>query len=407
MKGAHDLATDARRQRDRAMLSRYLRDAIHLVGADGSPLVQGRSLIYRFATAAPFWAGVLAEVPSVPLGQLRRAASGIVKHFTQNGVPDENGLLNGGWFQAFPPMVHPYSGPGSPYWASKGMLGLSLPADHPVWNTPEEPLPVEIEDFTRVIAAPGWAVSGTKADGIVRIANHGTDHAFQGETGSDSPLYARIGYSTATSPWFGKLADERPLEQSVALVDAQGNTTHRTGFHRGPIMRLPDGTVAAQSWGDVHWLPQSDTGTKAWLGIRRGPAPMAGRIKIVSLLRGPFEVRGVQVFQLSEPSAELTLRVGGWVDDGRHGSRIRAITSPQQARYGTERRQGAALWGTESSAPYIDTAVEPGSWHWAVLELTGVESRIDGVEVSQTGETVKISWPDGTQTTFSLLETNP
>ncbi len=38
-------------------LDRFLQDAIALVGADGSPLIQGRSLIYRFAAAAPFWAG--------------------------------------------------------------------------------------------------------------------------------------------------------------------------------------------------------------------------------------------------------------------------------------------------------------------------------------------------------------
>ena len=48
--------------------------------------------------------------------------------------------------------------------------------------------------------APGWMVSGTRADGIVRVVNHGTDHAVEGATVADSPLYARLGYSTATSP---------------------------------------------------------------------------------------------------------------------------------------------------------------------------------------------------------------
>jgi hypothetical protein len=56
MSGAADLAA-ARRERDRAALDRYLQDAVALVGADGSPLIQGRSLTYRFAAAAPFWAG--------------------------------------------------------------------------------------------------------------------------------------------------------------------------------------------------------------------------------------------------------------------------------------------------------------------------------------------------------------
>ncbi|MDR3107160.1 MAG: DUF2264 domain-containing protein, partial [Bifidobacteriaceae bacterium] len=63
MRGAYDLADEQRRQRDRELLDRYLLDAAHLVGADGGPLIQGRSLIYRSAAAAPFWAGALSQVP--------------------------------------------------------------------------------------------------------------------------------------------------------------------------------------------------------------------------------------------------------------------------------------------------------------------------------------------------------
>lgn len=62
MQGADELA-GGRTAADLAGLDRYLQDAVALVGADGSPLVQGRSLIYRFAAAAPFWVGAMAEVP--------------------------------------------------------------------------------------------------------------------------------------------------------------------------------------------------------------------------------------------------------------------------------------------------------------------------------------------------------
>ena len=80
-------------------------------------------------------------------------------------------------------MRQSYSGAGSPYWAAKGMLGLALPADHRVWTAVEEPLPVEAGDTQRLIAAPGWQVNGTAADGVVRIRNHGTDHANAGVRG--------------------------------------------------------------------------------------------------------------------------------------------------------------------------------------------------------------------------------
>ena len=49
--GAADLAGD-RTEAAVAGLDRYLLDALTLVGGDGSPLIEGRSLIYRFASAA-------------------------------------------------------------------------------------------------------------------------------------------------------------------------------------------------------------------------------------------------------------------------------------------------------------------------------------------------------------------
>ena len=201
-----------------------------MIGADGSPLIQGRSLIYRFAAAAPFWVGAIAEVPSVSPGLLRHAANKVVAHFADEGVPTADGLLTMGWHHEWRTLAQSYSGPGSPYWAVKGLLGIALPADHPVWSAPAEPLPVESGDTLSIVAAAGWAVSGTAADGIVRIVNHGTDHAVPGSLVGDSPLYARLGYSTATSPLLDALAWEHPLEQSVALIDATGRPTHRAAL---------------------------------------------------------------------------------------------------------------------------------------------------------------------------------
>src|SRR5690606_17874794 len=229
MQGAAELAA-ARTEGDVAALDRFLRDAVELVGADGSPLLQGRSLIYRFAAAAPFWVGALAQVPSIPLGQLRHAAGAIVGHYADHGVPDADGLLSLGWHGAWRPLAQTYSGPASPYWASKGLLGVALPADHPVWAAPDVPLPVERREVLRAISAPGWIVSGTTDDGILRVANHGTDHAQPGDAVGDSPLYAQLGYSSATSPLLDEQAWTTPLEQAVALVTADGRASHRAGM---------------------------------------------------------------------------------------------------------------------------------------------------------------------------------
>ena len=295
MAGAEDLAA-GRRDRDRQTLDRFLDDALALVGADGSPLVQGRSLTYRFAAAAPFWAGVLAEVPSHPPGRLRHAANAVVRHFTERGAPDENGLLSIGWHGPQPAIAQAYSGPGSPYWASKGLLGIALPADHPVWTAPAEPLPIETGDVLRAVRAPGWIVSGRRDDGVVRIVNHGTDHAAEGDVLADAPLYARLGYATST----------QAVDQPVVLVDDRGRRSHRTGL-RTLAVRVENGVGVAGSTTLAHWVDPGPGRPDHGRG-EQGRAEPAGRLTVWSLVRGPWELRLIRV---DEPAANAgQLRIG-------------------------------------------------------------------------------------------------
>ena len=302
----------ARTDTDVARLDRYLRDAIRLVGADGSPLVQGRSLIYRFASAAPFWVGALAEVPSLSAGALRHAANGVVGHFVSHGAPDERGLLTMGWHHEWRQLAQSYSGPSSPYWATKGMLGIALPADHPVWTASAEPLPVEAGDTLFAVRPAGWVASGTVGDGIVRIANHGSDHARAGSLVGDSPLYARIGYSTATAPLLDEEGWTAPLEQSVALVDAAGRPTHRAAMELLDAY-VEDGVGIAGSSAIAHWLEPRPTTTHHGSG-RDGDVTVAGEVTVLSLLRGPWELRLVKVCSVADDvdPRTLTLRIGGW-----------------------------------------------------------------------------------------------
>ncbi|WP_049574087.1 DUF2264 domain-containing protein, partial [Nonomuraea sp. SBT364] len=302
---AGDPLAEARRPAYLERLERYLHDAVHLVGADGSPLVQGRSLTYRFAAAAQFWAGARAGVGTPAPGLLRRAASGIARHFTEHGAPDEHGLLTLGWHHAWRPIAQSYSGPGSPYWAAKGLYGLALPAGHPVWTAVEEPLPVETGDFQRVMRAPGWLVTGTRADGLVRAVNHGTDHARPGAQLTDSPLYARLAYSTATAPVLAGEHADQPLDQSVTVLDEAGKPSHRTGFTTLPLDRLPTGILTGGSRWQAHWVAPGpavpDHGSGRGGTVRLGPW-----ITVLSAVRGAWEVRLVH---LTEPAP---LRLGGW-----------------------------------------------------------------------------------------------
>ncbi len=175
-------------------LSRHLDDYARLFGGDGAPMHQGRSLTYRFATTAPLWLGALTGRTPLPPGETRRLASGALKYFLDRGAVDDRGLLTLGWHGPDASVLQGYSGPASPYWASKGFLGLLLPPDHEVWTASEEPAPAERADFVTPVGPPNWLLQSTRSDGVVRLHNHGSEDVRY------DPYYTRLAYSTVTTP---------------------------------------------------------------------------------------------------------------------------------------------------------------------------------------------------------------
>ncbi|MEU3981018.1 DUF2264 domain-containing protein [Streptomyces sp. NPDC026672] len=175
-------------------LERHLADYARLFGGDGAPLLQGRSLTYRFATTAPLWLGALTGRTPLSPGATRRVASGALKYFLDRGAVDARGLLSLGWHGPDESLLQSYSGPASPYWASKGFVGLLLPPEHEVWTAPEEPGPVERADAVTPVSGPNWLIQSTRSDGVVRVHNHGSEDARY------DPYYSRLAYSTATAP---------------------------------------------------------------------------------------------------------------------------------------------------------------------------------------------------------------
>ncbi len=410
MQGASELA-NGRTAGDVALLDRYLQDAIALVGADGSPLIQGRSLVYRFAAAAPFWAGVIAEVPSLSAGQLRRAASGIVSHFAERGVPNADDLLDLGWYGEWRRLAQNYSGTGSPYWASKGLIGIALPADHPVWAAESEPLPSEGTGDLRLVKSAGWIISTT--GGIARVVNHGADHAHPGDLVGDSPLYARIGYATAASPLVNGDAWAEPLEQSAALVRTDGRASHRAGMHLRGIRLLDDETAIACSTAHAHWIVPAATQIRHGSGIT-GEVAIAGRVTTTSIVRGAWEVRIVDV---ADPAADaVSLRIGGWaiaadavdgavsaeaahVSAQGRDSRIVALTDG--GRPGVEIRHDASPLGPVAKVPVVTYPSHAGRVAVAVaLAAASAPAPVALID----GDAVTITWADGIRTTADLTK---
>ncbi|MET8410895.1 DUF2264 domain-containing protein [Streptomyces sp. NPDC005195] len=175
-------------------LARHLEDYARLFGADGAPVHQGRSLTYRFATAAPMWLGALTGRTPLAPGATRRLASGVLRHFLDRGAVDGRGLLTLGWHGPDESVLQGYSGPASPYWASKGFLGLLLPPDDEVWTAREEPGPTDRADAVTPVGPPNWLLQTTASDGLVRLHNHGSEDVRY------DPYYTRLAYSTVTRP---------------------------------------------------------------------------------------------------------------------------------------------------------------------------------------------------------------
>ncbi|WP_285250038.1 DUF2264 domain-containing protein [Pseudarthrobacter sp. fls2-241-R2A-168] len=399
-----DPRVKARAQLDGGRLADFLDDAVHLVGANGAPLIQGRSLIYRFAAAAPFWSGQLLGNTRLSAGLSRRAASGILDYFLKRASITDDGLLSIGFHGEFPGMKQSYSGAGSPYWAAKGMLGLALPANHAAWTAVEEPLPVEVSDTRRLLAAPGWQVNGTVADGVVRIRNHGTDHANAGVAVADSPLYARLGYSTSTFPDL----EPESLDNSVVLMDGDGRLTHRTGFEYLGQQDL-DGVLVGVSRGTVNWIAVDPNAGPDHGSGAKGTATAGPEVTVVSATRGSVELRLVRVRgTASAPAA--TLRMGGWPVDAGSGmvSGIHPVAGFGSLldNAGTWRRDEPHPMGEQLTIPWIGTSGTANDGDYAaVVVLTGEAgasaASISFVPDGQDGAGGRFEFPDGTTLTLA------
>jgi hypothetical protein len=382
-----------------ARTRQFLADFSHLFGGDGAPLHQGRSLVYRFAAAASPWAGALADATPLAPGATRRLASGALRHFLARGAV-RGGVLTLGWYGEFLPMAQPYSGPASPYWASKGFLGLLLPATHPVWTAREEPLPVERGDFVRALPEPGWLVAGTRCDGLVRVFNHGSDHfprfpwATEGEDQPlpDDPHYRKLGYSTATGPSLGGDADRRDADAQVALVGPDGARSRRARIH--PIAAVdrfaascfyPGETAVVQGHAFPVWLERVET-----VSIARGAAELrvhhAATFGVRWLHDGGFAVAD----ESGEPAIE---RGPGWCAVRRRDG----LTSASIALHGfgdaphAERFEQQNAFGRYAAAPVLvsDAPLGAEGVFVALHVLTG-DPTFDPAALRQTVASVTI-----------------
>lgn len=251
-----------------------------LFGADGAPIHFGRSLTYRFAAASAVGLGAVTGHTPLPPGTSRRLISGSLRYFLDRGAVGADGLLGLGWHGPHAATLQDYSGPASPYWASKAFVCLLAPATHPLWTATEEPAPSEGPDRVLALAAPGLLVQSTRADGIVRLHNHGSDHVGpdQPEAAHDEdPLYSRQAYSTRSGPTAIANTPDNHLAVVVAGASSVRRRIHPLGAGQG------NGWGWAASW----HRPVFPGGAPTVPGLR---------VESVTFVRGRHELRLHRVY---------------------------------------------------------------------------------------------------------------
>ncbi|MFE3518486.1 DUF2264 domain-containing protein [Streptomyces sp. NPDC059166] len=371
-----------------ARLREHLESFGLMFGADGAPLHFGRSLTYRFAAGAAVGMGAVSGHTPLSPGASRRLVSGSLRYFLDRGAAGDDGLLSLGWHGPHDATLQMYSGPASPYWASKAFVALLAPAEHPLWTDTEEPAPSEGPDRVLSLPAPGLLVQSTRADGIVRLHNHGSDHVRPHEAEKadvSDPLYARLAYSTASGPTAsGNTADNHV---SVAV-----------GGSRSARVRIrPLGAGHGEDWGwAASWhVPVFAEGAPTVPGLR---------VESVTVVRGRYELRVHRV--LGAPAGARAEQTG-WATDPRGAVRsslqglygweepeeVRAPQGTAYTRWAVLPRLGADVEGTQLLVALASLTAEPASGPLAAA--------VSGVNVD--GDTAEVAWAeDGALTRVSF-----
>lgn len=257
-------------------LTEHLRTYAPTFDANGAPLHLGRSLTYRFAASAALGLGAVTGCTPLDAGETRTRISACLRYFLDRGAVDPDGLLTLGWHGPHRATLQRYSGPGSPYWASKAFVALLAGPEHPLWTTPEAP--ARPENRITAVAAPGWLVQRTAPDGMVRVHQHGDDHVPGPAREAYDEVdihYNRLAYSTRTGP----TSADNPPDNHVAVVLPDGASSVRRRV-RGLGGAGED--AYGVGWAASEHTPVLPPGT---------PFPVNLLIQSVTVCRGPWELR--------------------------------------------------------------------------------------------------------------------
>ena len=267
-------------------LKPFLETAPLFFGANGSHVLYGRSLIYRWGVLTPLVLAHSQKLWPHDEGMLHRIVRGNLEFHTKHGALDpEKGSLRETYTPGGTVDIHEsYIDGGHPYWGMQAFGMWLIPRADPFWSASSGTLPVERADFSRPIGAPGMFLTGHKASGQVKLLqarSTRTDFHYRDK-------YNKLAYSSHFGMDIVQRQDLCPWDNCLVLRDRR----RRTSGGRGEITAtrlLPDGI-------DIEY-PIEFRGLKV-------------TVQTTVQVEGEFELRIHRVTVPADPEASLELCEG-------------------------------------------------------------------------------------------------
>jgi hypothetical protein len=307
----------------------WLAGSAPMIAADGSYPRFGRSLGYRFASAAPWAQAALLGIDPLAPGLARRLASGVVANALAGGAIDPAT----DWFRVGvggerPAVVESYVTPGAAAWAAHAFVALAMPARHPFWSAAEAPLPADGGAEGALAArGAGLVVSWTGATGETRLHNARSGHPPDIAGHDYAATYGKLAYRSAFPLDVPVASGTSAGDDDAVVAVGAGGSRDRWLAHRNET----DSGSAGPGWILARYrlptMPRPTPIVTAVLILGEGEirinAVRPGRGTPIRLREGGASLglaRGEPV-ETVDGDASLTLSVG----DGRHVVGIRAL----------------------------------------------------------------------------------
>jgi hypothetical protein len=225
-------------------LRQFLEKTPYFFGANGSHVLYGRSLIYRWGVLTPlvlaYEQGLWPHSPGLLRAIVRR---NLDFHWGIGAFDEARGKLRETYSTAGTHAIcDSYVDNGHPYWGMQAYAFYLLPARDPFWAEQEEPLPVERGDFRVRFGALKMMLAGTKASGEVRWLQALT---FRGGP-EYRDKYTKFSYSSHFP--FNLLKERDRIAGDAALYfrdPRTGVVAARAGIKRGELI---DNGVEIEWW---------------------------------------------------------------------------------------------------------------------------------------------------------------